>query len=312
MIVRSLDVLDLPLLSRYRRDMLSLDSARILTRGNPLSPVALLSYLNPLHHIYTAVASDNGISLMGQVTLREDESSARVTFLAPQENINGLTQPLLDHLVAQAGEWGAFHLLAEVDEDSPVFRLLRQAGFAMYAWQRIWKLSSSDPDNAKKDIWRQVNETDWPAIQALFGQIVPALLHPVEALPKQVIGLVCRPEGNLQAYVTVDSGPKGIWIQPIVPPDSDCVSEQLTGLTHALADGRERPIYVCVRSYQAWLESILEDLRAQAGPRQAVMVRRLAKLQKVEEKISAMDKVLVKPTAPVARVVTYQDIPPKK
>ena len=42
------------------------------------------------------------------------------------------------------------------------------------------------------------------------------------------------------------------------------------------------------------------------------MVRRLAKLQKVEEKISAMDKVLVKPTAPVARVVTYQDIPPKK
>jgi hypothetical protein len=312
MIVRSLDVLDLPLLSRYRRDMLSLDSARILTRGNPLSPVALLSYLNPLHHIYTAVASDNGISLMGQVTLREDETSARVTFLAPQENINGLTQPLLDHLVAQAGEWGAFHLLAEVDEDSPVFRLLRQAGFAMYAWQRIWKLSSSDPDNAKKDIWRQVNETDWPAIQSLFGQIVPALLHPVEALPKQVIGLVCRPEGNLQAYVTVDSGPKGIWIQPIVPPDSDCVSEQLAGLTHALADGRERPIYVCVRSYQAWLESILEDLRAQAGPRQAVMVRRLAKLQKVEEKISAMDKVLVKPTAPVARVVTYQDIPPKK
>ena len=59
-------------------------------------------------------------------------------------------------------------------------------------------------------------------------------------------------------------------------------------------------------------KSILEDLGAQPGPRQAVMVRRLAKLQKVEEKISAMDKVLVKPTAPVARVVTNQDIPPKK
>jgi hypothetical protein len=67
-----------------------------------------------------------------------------------------------------------------------------------------------------------------------------------------------------------------------------------------------------VRSYQAWLESVLEDLDAQAGPRQAVMVRRLAKLQKVEERISAIDKVLVKPTAPVARVVTNQDIPPKE
>ena len=312
MIVRSLDVLDLPLLSRYRRDLLSLDSARILTRGNPLSAVALLSYLDPRRHIYTAVAADNSVSLMGQAALCEEETSARVTFLAPAQNINGLTQPLLDYLVTQAGGWGAFHLLAEVDEESPAFRLLRQAGFAMYAWQRIWKLPLSGPDNTKKDIWRQAAETDWPAVQSLYGQIVPALLHPMEALPKQGFGLVCRPEGNLQAYVTVNRGPKGIWIQPIVPPDSDCVSEQLAGLTQAMVNGRERPIYVCVRSYQAWLESILEDLGAQAGPRQAVMVRRLAKLQKVEEKISAMDKVLVKPAAPVVRVVTNQDIPPKE
>ena len=312
MIVRSLDVLDLPLLSRYRRDMLSLDTARLLTHGNALSAVALLSYLDPRRHIYTAVAADNGVSLMGQVTLREEETSARVAFLAPAQDVNGLTQPLLDHLVVQAGEWGAFHLLAEVDEDSPAFRLLRQVGFAMYAWQRIWKLPVADSNGNKKDIWRPVAETDWPAVQSLYGQIIPALLHPVETLPKQVIGLVCRPEGILQAYVTVNSGPKGICIQPIVPPDSDCVSEQLAALTSAMAGGRERPIYVCVRSYQAWLESILEDLGAQAGPRQAVLVRRLAKLQKVEEKISAMDKVLVKPTAPVARVITNQDIPPKE
>jgi hypothetical protein len=310
MIVRSLDVLDLPLLSRYRRDMLSLDSARILTRGNPLGAVALFSYLDPRRHIYTAVASENGSSLMGQVTLHEEETSARMTFLAPAENLNGLTLPLLEYLVTQVGEWGAFHLLAEVDEDSPAFRLLRQAGFAMYAWQRVWKLPASDPAD-KKGIWRQAAEADWPAVQSLYGQIVPALLHPVEVLPRQVMGLVCS-EGNLQSYVAVNSGPKGIWIQPIVPPDSDCVSEQLAGLTHAVLDWRERNIYVCVRSYQAWLESVLEDLGAQAGPRQAVMVRRLAQLQKVEEKISAMDKVLVKPAAPVARVVTSEDIPPKK
>jgi len=312
MIVRSLDVLDLPLLSRYRRDMLSLDSARLLTRGNPLSAMALFSYLDPRHHIYTAVAADNGVSLMGQVVLREEDTSASLTFLAPQENINGLTSPLVDHLVGQAGEWGAFHLLAEVDEDAPAFRLLRQAGFAMYAWQRIWQLPSSDPDKVKKDIWRQVAALDWPAVQSLYSQIVPALLHPVESLPKQVIGLVCRPEGNLQAYVAVKKGLNGIWVQPIVPPDSDCVSEQIAGLSYALAGGQPRPIFICVRSYQAWLESILEDLGAQAGPRQAVMVRRLAKLQKVDEKVPAMDKVLAKPAAPVARVLTNQDIPPKE
>jgi len=310
MIVRSLDVLDLPVLSRYRKDMLPLNTARILTRGNPLGAVALLAYLDPRHHIYTAVASENGSSLMGQVTLREEETSARMTFLAPAENLNGLTLPLLEHLVTQVGEWGAFHLLAEVDEDSPAFRLLRQAGFAMYAWQRVWKLPVYDPVN-DKEIWRQASELDWPAVQSLYGQIVPALLHPVEILPRQVMGMVCS-EGNLQAYVAVESGSKGIWIQPIVPPDSDCVSEQLAGLTSAVADWREKGIYVCVRSYQAWLESVLEDLGAEAGPRQAVMVRRLVKMQKVEEKISAMDKVLVKPAAPVARVVANEDIPPKK
>ena len=310
MIVRSLDVLDLPLLSRYRRDMLSLDSARILTHGNPLGAAAMLSYLDPHRHIYTAVASEDGSSLMGQVTLHEGESSARMTFLAPAKAMEGLTLPLLDHLVTQAGEWGAFHMLAEVDQDSTGFRLLRQAGFAMYAWQRIWKLPVSDQVD-KKDIWRQAAEIDWPAIQSLYGQIVPALLHPLEVLPKQVMGMVCS-EGNLQAYVAVNSGPKGIWIQPIVPPDSDCVSEQLAGLIHVLTNRRERRIYVCVRSYQAWLESVLEDLGAEAGSRQAVMVRRLAKLQKVEEKVSAMEKVLVKPTAPVARVVVDENIPPKE
>ncbi len=86
MIVRSLDLLDIPGLSRYRRDVLPLDSARILTRGNPLGARAMLSYLNPRRSIHTAVASENSDSLMGQVMLNEDTTSARLTFLAPAEN----------------------------------------------------------------------------------------------------------------------------------------------------------------------------------------------------------------------------------
>jgi hypothetical protein len=302
MTVRSLDLLDLPLLSRYRRDVLPLYGARILTRGNPLSAMAMLSYLNPRRNIYTAVASENADSLMGQVILNGDETSARLTFLAPGENINGLTLSLLDHLTRQAGEWGAFHLLAEVDENSSVFRSLRQAGFAMYAWQRVWKLPRLEKPNDDSS-WSEAEEADWPAVQSLHGQIIPALFQPMDALPKQASGLVCRPDGNLQAYVAVNSGPAGVWIQPLVPPDSGCGPERLAGLS----GWGSRPVYVCVRSYQAWLETVLEDLGAEAGPRQAVMVRRLAKILKVEEKISAMDKVLAKPVAPVARAVTGED-----
>jgi hypothetical protein len=289
MTVRSLDLLDLPLLSRFSRDVFPLYSARILTRGNPLGAMAMLTYLNPRGHIYTAIASENGPSLMGQVILNSDESSARLTFLAPLEHIDGLTHSLLDHLTTQAGEWGAFHLLAEVDENSPVFRSMRQAGFAMYAWQRVWKLPNQGI-SAGDGFWREAEESDWPAVQLLHGQIIPAMIHPVDALPKQVSGMVCRPEGNLQAYVSVDHGPAGVWIQPLVPPDSGCGPERLAGLS----GWGGRPVYICVRSYQAWLESALEDLGAEAGPRQAVMVRRLAKTIKEPQLVPVMDKVLAK------------------
>ncbi len=304
MTVRSLDFLDLPLLSRYRRDVLPLDSARILTRGNPLGAAAMFSYLNPRRNIYTAIASENGSSLMGQITLGDGETSARLTFLAPAANIDPLALPLLDHIVGEAGEWGAFHLLAEVDEDSPTLRTLRQAGFTMYAWQRAWKLPLLDPVEGDFGTWRQAEETDWPAIQSLYGQIVPALLQPVESLPKQVTGLICRPEGNLQAYITVKSGPEGVWVQPLIPPDSNCAAEQLTGLASGTTGWQPRNIYVCVRSYQAWLESVLEDLGAEAGPRQAVLVRRLAKTVKETQTVPVMEKAMakVKPAAPISQM----------
>ena len=59
-----------------------------------------------------------------------------------------------------------------------------------------------------------------------------------------------------------------------------------------------------MRSYQAWLETVLEDLGAEAGPRQAVMVRRLAKTIKEPLAVSVMEKALAKakPAAPVSRI----------
>ncbi len=302
MTIRPLDLLDLPFLSRYQQDVLSLDSARFLTRGNPLGARAFLSYLNPRRNLYTAVASENGDLLMGQVILNEGETSARLVFLAPSGQLNGLTLPLLDHLTGHAGEWGALHVLAEVDEDSSAFKSLRLAGFAMYAWQRVWKLPvfTGQPGESA---WREARETDWPAVQSLHGQIVPALLHAVEELPRQASGLVCAAEGGMKAYVAFTAGPAGVWLQPLVPPDAACFAEQLPGLVAAAKGWNRRTVYVCVRSYQAWLETPLEELGAEVGPRQAVMVKRLARTIKELQAVPAMENALakVKPAAPLHR-----------
>jgi hypothetical protein len=49
---------------------------------------------------------------------------------------------------------------------------------------------------------------------------------------------------------------------------------------------------------------VLEDLGAEAGPRQAVMVKRLAKTIKESQAAQAVDKVLAKakPAAPITQV----------
>ena len=273
MTVRSLDLLDLPSLPRYRRDVLPLDSARTLTRGNPLGAVALLAYLNPRRHLYTAICTGDGLSLMGQVVQSEGETFARLTFLAPNELLGAGEAPLLEHLSGQAGEWGALHLLAEVDERAKAFKSLRQAGFSMYAWQRVWKLTTPKTDVGKS--WQAAGSRDLVAVQSLYSQLVPALIQPVEVMPRKPGGLVCRANGKIQAYVGLTYGPAGIWVQPLIHPDAEAVPERITALFHNLPDRRERPVYVCVRSYQAWLEGVLEDLGASAGPRQAVMVKHL-------------------------------------
>ena len=67
---------------------------------------------------------------------------------------------------------------------------------------------------------------------------------------------------------------------PLIHPEATDVSEKLASLIGNLPDRRNRPVYICVRSYQAWLEPVLADLGAKGGNRQAVMVKHLARLVK--------------------------------
>ena len=46
-------------------------------------------------------------------------------------------------------------------------------------------------------------------------------------------------------------------------------------------------MYVCVRTYQAWLEHVLEDLGAKPGPQQAIMVKHMTRLVKEEQAVRA-------------------------
>ena len=82
-------------------------------------------------------------------------------------------------------------------------------------------------------------------------------------------------------------GVYGIVLTPLIHPEATDVSLKLASLVNNLQDRRNRPVYLCVRSYQAWLEPVLEDLGAHAAQRQAVMVKHLARFVKAEQALHA-------------------------
>jgi hypothetical protein len=286
MSIRSLDILDLPLIARYRNDALTLDSTRALTRGHPLGAAGLLAYVNPARHMYAAVANGKKNSLIGGVIHSRGETYAKLLYLAPASRLDHAALPgLVEHLVMQVGGWGAFHVIAEIDETSDAFPALRLAGFSVYAWQRMWDVSDLSTSVSTEN-WARARSANRPALQSLYHQIVPQLIQPVEPLPKNVRGLIC--DGDVKCYVTLASGAEGIVITPLIHPEATDVDEKLASLLHCIPERRGRPVYLCVRSYQAWLEPALEDLGARPAPRQAVMVKHLARLIKDEQTVPAV------------------------
>lgn len=278
MSIRPLAILDLPQLYRFREEAIGLDTARTLTRGNPLGAGRLLAYMNPARHVYSAIANGESESVLGGIIHSRDDAFAKLLYLAPASQLNHPGLPaLIENLSVQAGGWGAFHVLAEVDEVSDAFVPLRKAGFSVYAWQRMWEISEVNESSSGFE-WTRVRSIHLPAVQSLYHQIVPPLLHPIEPQPKTPIGWLSN--DGAKCYVSVTHGTYGIVLTPLIHPEATDVSSKLTALICNLPDRRGRPVYICVRSYQAWLEPVLADLGAKAAARQAVMVKHLARLVK--------------------------------
>ena len=278
MSIRPLAIFDLPYLYSFREQAIGLDAARTLTRGNPLGAVGLFAYVNPVRHIYSAIVNGGGEPVLGGVIHSRNESFAKLLFIAPSSQLHHPDLPaLIESLSAQAGSWGAFHVLAEVDETSHAFIALRRAGFSVYAWQRMWDVSDIAPASRAVE-WTRVKPVHMSAIQSIYYQIVPPLLQPIEPQPKAALGWLCT-EGE-KSYVSASQGAHGIVLLPLIHPEAMDASEKLASLISNLPDRRNRPVYVCVRSYQAWLEPVLADLGAKGADRQAVMVKHLAHLVK--------------------------------
>lgn len=308
--IRSADWRDLGLILKVGDNGLCLDSQLAYTRGFSTLQTTVLDMLTPgrsTHSLVARSADKEEPAALGQFNHRMGEPHARLTFLGPEEIISSDQMlAILDELGQAAGERGAHHLIAEVDETNLAFESLRHAGFAIYARQRVWRLHETALlDEVAEDArWRPSRSTDGPAISHLYINIVPALVQQVEPPPNLSRGdLVHSKDGELLGYLDIERGPRGVWVQPYLHPATENLGELISGFLETYSDNRNRPLYFAVRSYEGWVGHGLERLGFSVESDQAVMVKRLAAQVRhpARARIPAVEGTRPEPTTPLAQ-----------
>lgn len=257
---------------------------------------------------YTAVVenADSRPHWFCQIVHQVDEKSARLTFLVAQDLLDDQGLPALwDALCSQAGEMGAVNVLVELEEGSHLFESLRRAGFTAYGWESAWRLpGESQPARATEQHWKIARPADESACKALYQSLVPPIVQAAEGIsngnPRR---LVYRQENELLAFVESASGPRGIYLKPLIHPAVTDVQPILSDLA-AQFSGLGQPVYLQVRSYQAWLLDALTNLGAESSEHFTLLVKHLAILQRNGVTVSQRqlkENRQIEPSAPIVQ-----------
>lgn len=220
-----------------------------------------------------------------QIEKRQTRQFAQMCYLGCQEEFDPINIcRLLEHLVKRAGAWKAWGVLADLPESSPLIEGFRKAGFTIWARQNIYQINPKDNDYNEEAIrWRLWTSEDVNLMNALYKEVVPGAVQCIEPMTrKAALGLVAyQPDGRLAAYADLEYGPKGIWVQVISSPEVRLVG-LLQNLPMAIPELAGRPVYLCVRSYQPWLDSAMQEVGCSMSEAQVLLVKHLVLRKSLE------------------------------
>ncbi len=269
-------------------------------RTNPLSCTAVLSTF------------DNSFYYVGQVLHQPGSRSANFSFLLPDFTSGGeKLDVLVEYLCTQAGEMGALNILTEIEESHALFSLLRAVGFSVISWESIWQLPQQWTESNSSVNWLVPSPTDENSIRSLFQTLVPPLVQNATPYTNgHTRRVIYKNNCDILAYVEIQEGSQGIFLTPVIHPSVENVPALLGGLSRYF-QSPGRPVYLQVRSYQAWLSEALQRVQAESSPRFALLVKHLAvgnhNLVKQAQRVRA-DARQAEPTSPI--VQTYQEVQP--
>lgn len=276
-ITRTLTLADIPFIGRDSHNGIVLNSELAMTQDiHPRS--AYLSSLLLGRGVYTLLARKNEQQVIGQLRYRAEDLNAQVFFITPSQDevgSNELFLHLLDGMAREMGKHGAHALLAEVDTQSALFETMRQARFATYVRQTVWR---HDPVQAQHILpLTEEESSDQIGIMSLICHTIPTLQQPYVTPNPDMQGLVYRHNGHVEAYIAYSEGKHGVYVLPYIHPDMLGQARNILESALArIARTSKLPSYICIRSYQVWLEDAVRELNYDLMTEQAIMVRHIA------------------------------------
>jgi len=268
-----------------------------------------------MDHVFTGVyqPEDKSSKLIGQVHQSPNMSGAHINYLLQvDESDPGAMVVLLEGLVKEAGNWGAKQITADLNTDSELFPQFRRAGFSVLAKQRVFRCPRPGERKRIQGGWRIWSSEDIPIMRRLYLTLVPPLIQPVEPLTRrEMLGLVFYDnQGSLQAYADLVYGPVGIWVLPLIYPQTKIsIDAMLAQMLLQLPDINSRQVYVTARSYQPWVESGLEAMGGEPGPEQGLMIHYMALRHRLEADFpfALVENGNAEPTVPYSTINNHRD-----
>jgi len=227
------------------------------------------------------ILNNFGVSAMGQASL--SGRGARLNWLLSTQKTGSDPLPeLIEHMGLEAGARGAHFMTAGARVDDCLFETLRRSGFCMYCWQTIWKIQP-DLSGEKLDdsmLWRQAATSDAIRIDALQRKILaPAVKSVTEFAGVHLPDLLLEDGEEVLGYAYI-SRSNGIGlIKPFFKHDLENPEKAIQCLiSQFLPDAKI--VYLAQTSDQSWLTDYLTDVGTPAVPREELLVKHFAVMEK--------------------------------
>ncbi len=289
---RALTWRDLPLLRRYRGQALAVDTRHATVGGSGLLAGGLLALLSPSTGLAGAVAAGhNAPPLLALAERAVEYPTASLLYLAPRQALLSdsppALAPLIEALVAHPALRGVHALLAEAPLHAGWSAALREAGFRAFARHRIWQWH---PPQARRaaTLWHWPSAEERWAAERLYADLTPPLARRLLPSPAAwPTTVVYTQGGQVRGVARWHTGPKGVWVWPLLHPDLESPCEPLAALA-AFVRSRGRPLFFAIHDSQMWVESALENLGATASQPYALFARWMTVAQTVTSPAAAL------------------------